>query len=239
MANSLTITKKTCSICNREYTPSRVTSIACSKKCSDKLKYELAKESYKCDCCGEIYHANKYNNNRNDVNICSESCRSKLYWDKNKNKHQIIDGQSYKLCSSCNKLVLIDEFKKDKSKWDSLSNVCFDCYRTYVREIWSKTIKGVLSRKTGKANRRLLESQNGKISSDLIKNIYNENINKYGTLTCIYCLKECNDKWHLEHKNPLCKGGNNSKENLEISCPACNLKKAKKTYEEFIIQIKV
>lgn len=73
----------------------------------------------------------------------------------------------------------------------------------------------------------------------IIQQIYEENIKKYGTLTCIYCLKPTIfSKDCLEHKTPLCRGGTNEKENLAISCTKCNLRKGRKTKDEFRAYLK-
>lgn len=50
---------------------------------------------------------------------------------------------------------------------------------------------------------------------------------------CAYCGKDL-EKYHVDHKIPICRGGCNDKSNLAISCPSCNLRKGRKTVEEFI-----
>lgn len=54
-------------------------------------------------------------------------------------------------------------------------------------------------------------------------------------VVCYYC--QCTipaSESHLEHKRPISRGGTNSKGNLALSCAACNLKKGRKTHEEFM-----
>ena len=68
----------------------------------------------------------------------------------------------------------------------------------------------------------------------IVQNIYEENIKRFGTLTCYLCIKKIklgND--HLEHKNPLSRGGKNNKRNMDVSCQRCNLKKGSKTEGEY------
>lgn len=52
---------------------------------------------------------------------------------------------------------------------------------------------------------------------------------------CYYCSTDLTAplKKHLEHKIPLVKGGNDTKENLCWACPSCNYKKHVKTEEEY------
>lgn len=38
----------------------------------------------------------------------------------------------------------------------------------------------------------------------------------------------------IEHKLPLINGGDNSSDNLVVSCHACNVKKGRLTAEEFL-----
>ena len=66
----------------------------------------------------------------------------------------------------------------------------------------------------------------GKLSKELVQEIYEDNIKQHGTLTCYLCRKPIifgNDQ--LEHKFPISKGGKNVKDNLDIACKKCNLKK--------------
>ena len=55
---------------------------------------------------------------------------------------------------------------------------------------------------------------------------------------CEYCGKSLSkDEFHLEHKIPISRGGNNEYDNLTISCASCNLKKGSKTMSEFLNEI--
>ena len=74
----------------------------------------------------------------------------------------------------------------------------------------------------------------GKLSIKTIQLVYEDNIKKYGTLTCYLCLKPILfGKDHLEHKIPLSRGGTNEYSNLEIACQYCNMEKHNKTEEEY------
>lgn len=42
---------------------------------------------------------------------------------------------------------------------------------------------------------------------------------------CICCKKNLNGVYHVDHRVPLVRGGNNDRKNLDLLCPTCNLKK--------------
>lgn len=49
---------------------------------------------------------------------------------------------------------------------------------------------------------------------------------------CHWCSKKCADKYHVDHYQPLARGGKHVISNLVIACPPCNLKKnAKDPYQ--------
>lgn len=74
----------------------------------------------------------------------------------------------------------------------------------------------------------------GKLEKKTIQMVYEDNIKRFGTLTCYLCLqpilfgKDC-----LEHRTPLIRGGTNEYNNLAIACRSCNSKKHSKTEEEY------
>jgi len=50
---------------------------------------------------------------------------------------------------------------------------------------------------------------------------------------CFYCGVAL-ERYHVEHKTPLSRGGSNAPDNIVCACPACNLRKGRKTAEEFV-----
>ena len=49
---------------------------------------------------------------------------------------------------------------------------------------------------------------------------------------CHWCMVDCNDSYHIDHYEPLSKGGTHTIDNLVIACPTCNLtKNAKDPYK--------
>src|SRR3990167_4216203 len=78
-------------------------------------------------------------------------------------------------------------------------------YKRNYRRLWKQTPQGQLSQKKHNAIHR---SKIKDLSIKTIQLVYEDNIRKYGTLTCYLCLRQIkfgND--HLEHKIPLSRGG--------------------------------
>jgi 5-methylcytosine-specific restriction endonuclease McrA len=50
---------------------------------------------------------------------------------------------------------------------------------------------------------------------------------------CFWCGKSLEDGYHIDHFYPISRGGDNSIENLVVSCPHCNLSKGAKDPLEF------
>jgi len=74
----------------------------------------------------------------------------------------------------------------------------------------------------------------GSITHEIIQKVYEDNIKKYGTLTCYLCFTKISfGKDHLEHKTPLSRGGTHYYNNLAVSCQSCNLSKQNKTVKEY------
>ena len=55
---------------------------------------------------------------------------------------------------------------------------------------------------------------------------------------CACCAKPLNGFFHLDHKTPLSRGGQNADDNVQLLLPACNLRKYTMTQEEFEEKIK-
>lgn len=94
--------------------------------------------------------------------------------------------------------------------------------------------------KTGKtrpimSRTRWIKRHPDSILTKIIQRVYEDNIKKYGTLTCDYCKKEIPfGKDNLEHKIPSSRGGKDEYNNLTISCATCNRRKRSMTAQEFI-----
>lgn len=81
---------------------------------------------------------------------------------------------------------------------------------------------------------KALKKAGGELPIARIQMVYEDNIKKYGTLTCYLCENPILfGKDNLEHKAPLSRGGTNEYKNLGVACFKCNRKKGKKTVEEY------
>lgn len=124
--------------------------------------------------------------------------------------------------------------KKGKLAWAVAKENRAFILHAYMRA-WRQTPIGRALIKAHKANRR----NAGYISNSLVRRIEQANIKKYGILTCEYCKIPVGDKYHLEHKTPISRGGRSKRVNLCIACPQCNLSKGTLTADEFRKRLKV
>lgn len=90
-------------------------------------------------------------------------------------------------------------------------------------------------KKAKRHERKMLFKKGGKLTTATVQLVYEDNIKRFGTLTCYLCLEFITfSKDHLEHKIPLSRGGTNEYSNLGIACQHCNCTKHNKTEEEFL-----
>ena len=88
--------------------------------------------------------------------------------------------------------------------------------------------------KFSKKRNKIFRRGFGFISNEIIQMIYEDNIKKYGTLTCYLCFKSIEfGQDSLEHKIPLSRGGTNEYNNLDVAHRRCNSRKYNKTIEEY------
>ena len=106
------------------------------------------------------------------------------------------------------------------------------CHSGIRNGSWKHGLCGTKQYSKVQNNRRRIACKD--LTIKIIQFIYEENIKRYGTLTCYLCenpIEFGND--HLEHKIPISRGGTNTKDNLDVACKQCNLKKGSKTLVEF------
>lgn len=98
---------------------------------------------------------------------------------------------------------------------------------TYSKE-WSKQNR--LRKKLNEANIKYP----GTLTQDILQRVYEDNIKKFGTLTCYLCFTSISfGDDVLEHKLTASRGGTNEYSNLGVAHNSCNCKKGVKTETEY------
>ena len=100
-----------------------------------------------------------------------------------------------------------------------------------VKKQYRQTLAGRASMKAQKARRRILDKY---LTKETVQRVYEDNIKKYGVLTCILCNKPIvfgDDS--LEHLTPVSRGGSNFYDNLGVAHLSCNMRKFTKTLSEW------
>ncbi len=111
-------------------------------------------------------------------------------------------------------------------------------YNRLHRKRWAELQKKWLENNPMKKHlftkqRKAIGKYPGKLSIHTLQTLYEDNIKKYGKLTCYLCLQPIafgNDS--LDHNIPASRGGTNDYENLGIAHIQCNNKKRLKTTKE-------
>lgn len=87
---------------------------------------------------------------------------------------------------------------------------------------------------SAKAHRRRAQARanGGYFTADDLEVIRKGQTDKRGNVRCWYCEKPM-QKWHVDHRIPLSRGGSNNPGNLCLACPECNLSKHNKMPSEW------
>ncbi len=105
-------------------------------------------------------------------------------------------------------------------------------HKREMRKKWQREnpIKTRLNKKVQSLKRRAHKY----IKRDVLQKVYEDNIKKYGELTCVLCFKPVKfGEDSIEHLQPICKGGTSDISNLAIAHYKCNTKKNRKTLQEW------
>ena len=182
----------------------------------------------------------------------AKECGSKLHFTGVQcfNGHVSYRYASIDKCIQCaqeseHKRKGTDYYKKYvKNKKEEIKNKAakrYETNKTYNLGIHNRMIKNIkewIQNNPGKRSaiannykhrRRSIENK-GCTSKDLLEWTQAQPKN------CYWCAKDCNkDGYHIDHYQPLSKGGEHELHNLVIACPACNTSKGAKDPFEFAL----
>ena len=82
-----------------------------------------------------------------------------------------------------------------------------------------------------------LYRRKGRLSTAQLKKIYFGKKKLPKSHVCIYCGKK-SASYHIDHKNPIAKGGSNRKSNLVVACSSCNSSKHDKRITKWLRKIR-
>lgn len=104
--------------------------------------------------------------------------------------------------------------------------------KSYNKYLYHKDIEK--SRDKARVQMHNRKTQGIRLTKEVLQRVYEDNIKKFGTLTCYLCFKKIKfGEDSLEHKIPLSRGGTNFYANLAIAHIRCNISKANKTVKEY------
>jgi len=108
-------------------------------------------------------------------------------------------------------------------------------YIIKLRKKYRQTPAGKASKKASDHDRRILKKG---LTKDTVQRVYDDNVKKYGVLTCCLCFKPIVEgdkklKDSLEHLTPLTRDGSNNYDNLGVAHFNCNNQKHTMTLGEW------
>lgn len=122
-----------------------------------------------------------------------------------------------------------EHYKIAKKRWHDANKE--RRYREYKVWALNNNEKLIKKRKLQWISRKHL---GGKPKLEVIQNVYESNIKKYGTLTCYLCLNKIKFKSDsIDHKVPISKGGTHAYSNLGVACLSCNIGKKDRSVKQY------
>ena len=141
-----------------------------------------------------------------------------------------------------------DNYKEYLNNWKELNKELIKSYsrknyntekrKKYLEEWWNKAKDDgkiqLYERQRRHQRRARIKKAKGRITKAIIQELIDSQFID-GKGVCPYCnskitLKDC----HLDHMEPLSKGGSNEKSNLIFCCAHCNLKKSDKSLKQWL-----
>lgn len=242
--NSIISDMKKCSTCGETKTVDKF-----SKK--SRMKDGLNSQ---CKSCQSDYYKRFYAENRED-----QIARSRKYKEQNplSNEKREDTKRKHREWWALNKTDIskrrIDRYWDESSgirsrniercrSWvkENIARVCTQMKKYYkinsekvkarVRQYENENPEKTKALGRVKANRRrarLLNSANQYKRQDVERIFYLQKGK------CANCKCSISKKYHIDHRIPVARGGDNSPGNIELLCPSCNLKKSAKMPHEF------
>jgi 5-methylcytosine-specific restriction endonuclease McrA len=131
-------------------------------------------------------------------------------------------------CKKCGKIYSLDRTNLGSTPAGGLRYECRNCVRERVREHDSASPE----RKQA-ARERVERRRDSSFSISERATLISLIIRRDGGRRCFYCTLELSSQLHIDHKNPVVKGGSSKLENLVITCMQCNQEKHGKDIEEY------
>lgn len=189
--------------------------------CGKEFKLYRNKKNHKC-CCSKCYY-NYYNKTHKK----SRKAYDNYHYKTHKEFHKAYAKMRRKLNPNYKKQW--NENHPDYNKQWYLKHPKYNLLQCRKWRIKNKERSQML-KKRYKARKK----GGGELPLERIQRVYEDNIKKFGTLTCYLCFIKIKFKDDsLDHKIPLYRGGDNTYENLGVAHFRCNCRKGIKTEAEY------
>lgn len=152
-----------------------------------------------------------------------------------------------KVCTSCGIKKPISEFYKDKCGLHGVRSKCKECDKKRHQNYYSNNKQYVLNQvsewkskikqekslpfwnmRANKINDRCKRhGVFGLVTGEELSNLFEAQKHK-----CFYCEIGLIDDIHIDHITPISKGGENTIDNIAITCKHCNLHKSDNVFDE-------
>lgn len=122
------------------------------------------------------------------------------------------------------------EYPLDKSNFGHQPNggfryTCRACVRKNVKGHYWNDPQRHIERALQRSHTVLTEAERVKIKRQLVL--------RDGGFVCFYCKQDLDDAYHIDHMNPVAKGGSSELANYALSCHQCNQEKHSKDLDEY------